>query len=118
MNRARIRWLLIWTVLLGARPLADAGVLIPSSVKSQPDPAILSLEEMQIRIEVDQGLMRVRMIQYYASHDHRILEGTYLFSFPPGASLSDFAIWDGVTRIPGVILEKRKAAEIYRDLAA
>lgn len=95
---------------------ADAGVLIPSTVKKQPDPAILSLEEMRVSIVVDHRLARVRLQQIYASHLGRILEGTYLFSFPPGASLSDFAIWDGVVRIPGVILEKRKAAEIYRDL--
>ena len=30
--------------------------------------------------------------------------------------ISDFAIWDDVTRIPGVILERKRAEEIYNDI--
>jgi Ca-activated chloride channel family protein len=118
MKRASLGGILLWSLVLTASLAADAGVLIPSSKKRVPDPAILSLEEMQVRIRVDHRLMRVQLTQYYANHVDAILEGTYVFSFPPGASLSDFAIWDGVTRIPGVVLEKRKAAEIYRELAS
>ena len=35
---------------------------------------------------------------------------------PSRATLSDFAVWDGVTRIPGVILERRRAEELYESL--
>ena len=45
-----------------------------------------------------------------------MLEGEYLFSMPSRATVSDFAVWDGVTRIPGVILERRRAEEIYENL--
>ncbi len=38
--------------------LADAGILIPRD-KAQPDPAILSLEEMEITIRIDNGDARV-----------------------------------------------------------
>ena len=43
------------------------------------------------------------------------LEGTYIFALPGGAIVSDFAVWDDVTRIPGVILERRRAEEIYQQ---
>src|SRR5262249_23067905 len=36
---------------------------------------------------------------------------------PTSAAISDFALWDGDVRIPGVILEARRADEIYQDLA-
>ena len=117
MNKLAALVFLGWMVLLTAPAAGDAGVLIPSSERRTPDPAILSLEEMNVRIVVDHRLMKVSLTQYYASHVPKILEGTYLFSFPREATLSDFAIWDGVTRIPGVIMEKRKAAEIYEELA-
>src|SRR6185437_128530 len=44
------------------------------------------------------------------------LEGNYVFALPGGALVSDFAVWDGVTRIPGVILERKRAQEIYNDI--
>ena len=46
------------------------------------------------------------------------MEGNYTFSLPGRALISDFAVWDGVTRIPGVILERRRAEEIYAEAKA
>src|SRR5262249_23226582 len=35
---------------------------------------------------------------------------------PGRAIISDFAVWDDMTRIPGVILERKRAEEIYNDI--
>ncbi|HXE89456.1 MAG TPA: VIT domain-containing protein [Terriglobales bacterium] len=94
---------------------ADAGVLIPSN-KPAPDPSILSLEEMEIKVLIDNGVARVEVRQIFANHEGSILEGEYLFALPARATVSDFAVWDGVTRIPGVILERKRAGEIYENL--
>src|SRR5258706_9570231 len=94
---------------------ADAGVLLPSTLK-QPDPRILSLAEMAIDISIDDGVARVLVRQIYSSHVPGVLEGNYIFALPGRGMVSDFAIWDGVTRIPGVILERRRAEEIYERL--
>ncbi len=94
---------------------ADSGVLIPSNRK-QPDPAVLSLDEMWIDVRLDNGDARVAIRQIFGSHFNGVLEGTYLFSLPGRAAISDFALWNDVTRIPGVILERRRAEEIYADL--
>ena len=95
--------------------LGDVGVLIPSG-SSAPDPAILSLDQMAVDIRIDNGDARVSIRQVFASHRGGVLEGEYLFSMPSRATVSDFAVWDGVTRIPGVILERRRAEEIYESL--
>ena len=50
--------------------LADAGILIPRD-KAQPDPAILSLEEMEITIRIDNGDARVFVRQIFANHTER-----------------------------------------------
>ena len=92
----------------------DAGVLLPGD-KKEPDPAWLSLEEMTIDIHVDNGHARVTTKQIFANHRSMTLEGTYIFALPGGAIVSDFAVWDDVTRIPGVILERRRAEEIYQQ---
>jgi Ca-activated chloride channel homolog len=95
--------------------LADGGVLIPRD-KPQPDPSILSLEEMEITVQIDNGDARVFVRQVFANHTNRIEEGNYVFALPSRATVSDFAVWDGPTRIPAVILERRRAEEIYNQL--
>ncbi|HYM75343.1 MAG TPA: VIT domain-containing protein [Candidatus Dormibacteraeota bacterium] len=95
--------------------LADAGVLIPRD-KQQPNSAILSLEEMEITVRIDNGDARVFVRQVFANHTASIEEGNYIFALPSHATISDFATWDGPVRLPAVILERKRAEEIYNQL--
>jgi Ca-activated chloride channel family protein len=102
--------------LLSASPLlGDAGVLIPRD-KQQPNPAVLSLEEMEITVRIDNGDARVFVRQIFANHTRAIEEGNYIFALPSHATISDFATWDGPVRLPAVILERKRAEEIYNQL--
>ena len=94
----------------------DAGVLIPSSDSDKPDPTKLSLADMQVSILVDNQNANVSIRQIFASHVGTVLEGQYLFAINPEALISDFAVWDGPVRIPGMILERKRAEEIYNAL--
>ncbi|MCI0624514.1 MAG: VIT and VWA domain-containing protein [Acidobacteria bacterium] len=94
----------------------DAGVLIPSSESDKPDATKLSLGDMQVSILVDNQNARVSVRQIFASHVGSVLEGQYLFGINPEALVSDFGVWDGAVRIPGVILERKRAEEIYNAL--
>jgi Ca-activated chloride channel homolog len=116
MNRPTPLWLAV-VVLVALAPGAfpDAGVLIPVN-RQQPDAGILSLQEMSINVRIDNGDARVFIRQIYANHTANVQEGNYVFALPAAASVSDFAVWDGVTRIPGVILERKRAGEIYNAL--
>jgi Ca-activated chloride channel family protein len=113
MNRALRIFLLL--LLAPAAAFADGGVLIPRD-KAQPDPSILSLEEMEITIVIDNGDARVFVRQIFANHAGGIQEGNYIFALPSRATVSDFAVWDGPVRIPAVILERKRAGEIYNEL--
>ena len=102
--------------LLAAPPLfGDAGVLIPRD-KQQPNAAILSLEEMEITVRIDNGDARVFVRQVFANHTGAIEEGNYIFALPSHATISDFATWDGPVRLPAVILERKRAEELYNQL--
>ena len=94
---------------------ADSGVLLPVG-SQQPDSAVLSLDEMWIDVHIDNGDARVSIRQIFGSHSGAINEGTYVFALPTRGVVSDFAVWDGLVRIPGVILERRRAEEIYESL--
>ncbi|MGD0619012.1 MAG: VIT and VWA domain-containing protein, partial [Bryobacteraceae bacterium] len=93
----------------------DTGVLIPGD-RQEPDSSVFSLNEMSIEVGIDNGAARVRIHQIFGNHTANIQEGVYHFALPANAAISDFAVWDDVTRIPGVILERRRAGEIY-DIA-
>jgi Ca-activated chloride channel family protein len=113
----RLHPLIVVAALMSPIPLlGDVGILIPSG-RSSADPAILSLDRMAADIQIDNGDARVAIQQIFASHRGDVMEGEYLFSMASRATVSDFAVWDGVTRIPGVILERRRAGEIYENLA-
>ena len=95
--------------------VADSGVLIPLN-KQAPDPSILSLNEMEVDIRIDNNDARVWIRQIFASHTDMIEEGNYVFALPSGTQVSDFAVWDGPTRIPAVILERKRAQALYQEL--
>ncbi len=111
----RVLQLLLIISLMVSLAGADAGILIPRD-KTQPDPKILSLEEMEVTIRIDNGDALVFVRQVFANHTSRIEEGNYVFALPSQATVSDFATWDGPTRLPAVILERKRAEEIYANL--
>ncbi len=115
MRRLLRAFLLAFAMLPQAR--ADAGVLIPKD-KQMPDPAVLSLEEMDIRIVIDKGDAHISITQIFANHTGHVEEGTYRFSLPSGSTVSDFAVWDGPVRIPAIILERKRAEQVYEQARA
>src|SRR5215467_16402274 len=95
---------------------AQSGALIPVSVKNEPDSSILSLQVMKVDVEIDNQHARVKVLQIFDSHTDQVLEAKYLFALPSQSSIADFAVWDGDLRLPGVILEKRRADQIYSEI--
>ena len=71
---------------------------------------------MEITIRIDNGDARVFVRQIFANHTGKIEEGNYIFALPSQATVSDFAVWDGPTRIPAVVLERKRAEDIYTQL--
>ncbi|MBK8724926.1 MAG: hypothetical protein IPL96_02430 [Holophagaceae bacterium] len=114
--RHALRAPLLLLLAAGAPQLrAQAGLLVPTS-SGRSDASVLSLREMTIDIGIARGYARVNVRQVFENHTTSIQEGTYRFALPPSAAVGDFAIWDGLQRIPGVILEKQRARAIYREL--
>ena len=95
---------------------AQTGVLIPSSSSDKPDPKVLSLAVMNVDILIDNQQATVRVVQIFDNHTGSTLEGKYLFALPENSAVADFAVWDGDLRIPGVMMEKRRANKIYEQI--
>ncbi len=95
---------------------AQSGVLIPSSKTGKPNPQVLSLQVMNVDVLIDNQHARVKITQIFDNHTAETLEGKYLFALPPTSSIFDFAVWDHDTRIPGVMMEKRRANAVYSQI--
>jgi Ca-activated chloride channel family protein len=98
-----------------AAGFGQAGLLIPTRT-GRPDARVLSLREMAIDVGIARGYARVNVRQVFENRTGDVQEGTYRFRLPPSAAIGDFAVWDDLVRIPGVILEKRRARAIYQEL--
>jgi Ca-activated chloride channel family protein len=94
---------------------AQAGLLVPTS-SGRPDAAVLALREMAVDVGIARGYARVNVRQVFENRTGLVQEGTYRFRLPPSAAVGDFAVWDDVVRVPGVILEKQRARAIYEEL--
>lgn len=95
---------------------AQAGVLVGSAGASGASE--VELAEMTVGVTVDRQVARTRVMQIFANRSQRPIEATYVFAIPTTAAIADFAVWDGDTRIPGVIIERRKARQLYEEIAA
>ena len=95
---------------------ADAGVIIPTNHGNKPNPSILSLKQMAVSIRLDNNYAKVKVVEIFQNHTKGDLEGKYIFTLPQGAMVSDFVIWEDGVRIPGVIVERKRARQIYEEL--
>ncbi len=103
--------------LPAVRSRAQSGALIPAT-KNSPDDSILSLPVMKVDVTIDNQHAHVRVLQIFDNHLGQVMEGKYLFALPPQSSIADFAVWDGDLRLPGVILERRRANQLYEQIKA
>ncbi|MCB9487091.1 MAG: VWA domain-containing protein [Deltaproteobacteria bacterium] len=119
MQRMLPRFLTIFAVLCGAcAAWADGSSITALSRGRALEAGALTLSRMEVRAVVDNGMATVDVLQIFRSHSGDVLEADYEFGVPDTGELSDFAIWDDGIRIPGVIIERRKAESAYNDLRA
>ncbi|HRH40713.1 MAG TPA: VIT and VWA domain-containing protein [Pyrinomonadaceae bacterium] len=96
---------------------AQSGVLIATST-NKPDEKVLVLQRMDVDILIDNQHANVKIVQIFDNKTSQTLEGKYLFALPRTSSIFDFATWENDLRIPGVMMEKRRANAIYAELKA
>jgi Ca-activated chloride channel family protein len=94
---------------------AQSGVLIPAP-SEKPDAQVLSLAVMNVEILIDNQHATVKVMQIFDNHTLNTLEGKYVFALPKKSSVADFAVWDDDLRIPGVMMERRRANQIYGEI--
>src|SRR5262245_6361160 len=108
-------------------PLAPAQILLrlrPHHVPMPPPhprpPRMLPLvlDRHAVTVKLEDGVATTTVRQTFRNPNHVALEGTYVFPLAEEAAIGGFAMMMGGKMVPGEVLEKQKAAQIYRDIVA
>lgn len=93
------------------------GVIIPEERRPQPRPIPLPrVKSQSVQVEIKDGVAITTVDQVFHNEFNRDIEGTYIFPLPPGATVSDFAMWIGGQKVKGELLSSEQAAKIYHDI--
>jgi len=96
---------------------ADAGVLITWNLGREPDPKVLRLLSMDVKVRIEDLHAEVSLTQVFENLTDSPVEGRYVLPLGPAASVVGFAIWEGSERRRGVIVEKRRGRRLFEELA-
>ncbi len=78
----------------------------------------LKIDYQRVDVSIDNQIATTRIDQLFVNESDRMLEGTYFFPLPVGATVTELTMWvDGVP-IESKILRKEEAREIYDRIVA
>lgn len=99
----------------GSNLLAD-GFIIPHPPRPGDVVPLLTVKYHHVKVEIRDQVAKTTIDQVFINNFNRDIEGTYILPLPEGASISEFAMWIGDTRVQGEILDSQQARRIYEDI--
>ena len=81
-----------------------------------PIQQLLTVDSVHIHATITSGVAQTEVEQTWRNDTERAQEGSYLFPLPEGASVSDFALYDGDKKMAGRLLDKDQAADTYEGI--
>ncbi len=92
--------------------------MVPPGRPVPPRVVAPSVEKHMVRVVFAEGVATTTVRQVFRNTNGWQLEGTYFFPLPDAAALSGFSMLMGGKMVAGEVLEKEKAAKIYRDIVS
>ena len=100
-------------MLLGTSGVALAsGMLVPDGQNLPP----LAIKYHRVETTIHDQAASTKVVQVFQNNVDRVLEATYLFPLPKGASIRDFSMIINGKRVSGELLERDKARAIYESI--
>jgi len=81
-----------------------------------PFQQMLAIDSVHIRTAIAGGVAQTEVEQTWRNDTDRAQEGSYLFPLPEGATVSDFALYDGDRKMAGRLLDRDQAADTYEGI--
>jgi len=116
--------------LYAARPQMPVHAQVRQEMRPRPRPPIwpsppvwgppiqqmLTIDAVHIRTAIAGGVAQTEVEQTWRNDTDRAQEGSYLFPLPEGATVSDFALYDGDRKMAGRLLDRDQAADTYEGI--
>lgn len=99
-------------LLAAAAPTSAAILILPREPQFDP----LPVREQAISVDITERAARTTWKSTFFNPNGRDLEGTFLFTLPPGAQVSDFTIKLDGKELHGEVLPKEQARSIYEGI--
>ncbi len=76
----------------------------------------LEIEYQRVDVSIDEQVATTHIDQLFVNNNDWMLEGTYLFPLPEGATVSELTMWVDGEPIEAKILEAGEARQIYEEI--
>ena len=115
------KWTILVLLLTLLYPLADACRIVPVIpvrpivITSPRRPSVqpITVKKHHFAVTIKDGVATTVLETVFYNPNSRILEGTYLFPLPKGASISQFSMWIDGKEMRGELLDSKKARDLY-----
>ncbi len=107
-----LRLLAVMAIALAAPSASAVGLLIPTDRSLSP----LGIKYHRASVKIKDRVAVTHVDQVFYNNTNRVLEATYIFPLPKGATVSDFYLYINGKRTKGEILEKNRARNIYEGI--
>ncbi|TNE47798.1 MAG: VWA domain-containing protein [Deltaproteobacteria bacterium] len=88
------------------------GFLIPTQRNLSP----LAIKYHRVQVNIQDRAARTTVTQVFKNHTNRVLEATYIFPVPKGATVSNFVLYINGKPKRGKVLVKERARSIYLSI--
>jgi Ca-activated chloride channel family protein len=102
-------------IIVDVRPI-DVVISRPPIRPQRMQPLVIDKHTVNVKIE--EGVATTTVKQTFRNPNNVALEGTYVFPLAEDAAIGAFSMMMGGKMVSGEVLEKQKAAQIYRDIVA
>ena len=98
----------------GAGRAHAIGYLVPTRPELEP----LAIRYHRVTVGIRERVAETRVEQTFRNNTNEVLEATYVFPVPEGATVSGFALWVNGRRQEGEILDSGQARQVYEQIVA
>ncbi|TKJ29014.1 trypsin [bacterium (candidate division B38) B3_B38] len=113
LTLATIGFLLFFSSLASAQ-----GLLIPPSHPPRPPIPPLPLKYQHVRVKIDNQIALTQIEQVFLNEYDRDLEAEYIFALPPGAMITEFAMWIDGKKVKAELMDSDRARQIFWDIVS
>ncbi|MFQ5343882.1 MAG: VIT domain-containing protein, partial [Anaerolineae bacterium] len=113
---ACLPFLLVALMSMPAPASADGIVIIEPPPGRVIGTTPLAVRDHLVTVTIDNQVATTRVDQTFVNPSNVVLEGTYVFPLPEGATISEFNMWVDGKKWEGKVLNRDEAREIYESI--